>query len=38
MWWVRDIDPITNKWDVLTKDYKKLKEYIEDTGSANWWG
>jgi hypothetical protein len=30
---VRDADQLTNKWD-----YKKLKEYIEGTGSANWWG
>ena len=35
---VRDIDQITNKWDGLIKDYKKLKEYIESSGSANWWG
>ena len=35
---VRDADQLTNKWDGLIKDYKKLKEYIEDTGSANWWG
>lgn len=34
----RDADQITNKWDGLVKDYKKLKEYIEGTGSANWWG
>ena len=34
----RDADQITNKWDGLIKDYKKLKEYIEGTGSANWWG
>jgi hypothetical protein len=34
----RDTDQITNKWDGLIKDYKKLKDYIEDTGSANWWG
>ena len=34
----RDVDQITNKWDGLIKDYKKLKEYIEGTGSANWWG
>jgi hypothetical protein len=34
----RDIDQITNKWDGLIKDYKKLKEYIDGTGSANWWG
>ena len=34
----RDTDQITNKWDGLMKDYKKLKEYIEGTGSANWWG
>ena len=34
----RDTDQITNKWDGLIKDYKKLKEYIESTGSANWWG
>ena len=34
----RDTDQITNKWDGLVKDYKKLKEYIEGTGSANWWG
>ena len=34
----RDADQITNKWDGLIKDYKKLKEYIEGTGAANWWG
>jgi hypothetical protein len=34
----RDVDQITNKWDGLIKDYKKLKEYIDGTGSANWWG
>ena len=32
----RDADQITNKWDGLIKDYKKLKEYIEGSGSANW--
>jgi hypothetical protein len=36
--WSRDTDQITNKWDGLIKDYKKLKDYIEDSGSANWWG
>jgi hypothetical protein len=36
--WVRDADQITNKWDGLIKDYKKLKEYIEGTSLANWWG
>ena len=34
----RDTDQITNKWDGLMKDYKKLKDYIEASGSANWWG
>ena len=34
----RDVDQITNKWDGLIKDYKKLKDYIESSGSANWWG
>jgi len=34
---VRDIDQITNKWDGLIKDYKRLKDYIESTGSGNWW-
>ena len=34
----RDADQITNKWDGLVKEYKKLKEYIEGTGSGNWWG
>ena len=34
----RDAVQITNKWDGLIKDYKKLKDYIEGTGSANWWG
>ena len=34
----RDADQITNKWDGLTKEYKKLKDYIEASGSANWWG
>ena len=33
----RDTDQITNKWDGLIKDYKKLKEYIDGSGSANWW-
>ena len=35
---VRDTDQITNKWDGLIKDYKKLKDYIDGSGSANWWG
>ena len=35
---VRDVDQLTNKWDGLIKDYKKLKEYLEGTGSGNWWG
>ena len=35
---VRDTDQITNKWDGLIKDYKKLKEYIDSSGAANWWG
>ena len=34
----RDTEQITNKWDGLMKDYKKLKDYIEGTCSANWWG
>ena len=34
----RDADQLTNKWDGLIKDYKKLKDYIEGTGSTNWWG
>ena len=34
----RDTDQITNKWDGLIKDYKKIKEFIEGTSSANWWG
>jgi hypothetical protein len=34
----RDTDQITNKWDGLMKDYKKLKDYIDSTGSGNWWG
>ena len=34
----RDTDQITNKWDGLIKDYKKLKDYIDGTGSGNWWG
>jgi hypothetical protein len=34
----RDADQLTNKWDGLIKDYKKLKDYVEGTGSANWWG
>ena len=34
----RDVDQITNKWDGLIKDYKKLKDYIEGTGSGHWWG
>ena len=33
----RDTDQITNKWDGLIKDYKKLKDYIESLGSAIWW-
>ena len=33
----RDADQITNKWDGLIKEYKKLKDYIEGSGSANWW-
>ena len=33
----RDTDQITNKWDGLIKDYKKLKDYIDGTGSGNWW-
>ena len=35
---VRDADQLTNKWDGLIKEYKNLKDYIEGTGSANWWG
>jgi hypothetical protein len=34
----RNADQLTNKWDGLIKDFKKLKEYVEGTGSANWWG
>ena len=34
----RDANQLTNKWDGLIKDYKKLKDYIEASGSANWWG
>lgn len=34
----RDADQLTNKWDGLIKDYKKLKDYVEGTGSGNWWG
>lgn len=34
----RDADQITNKWDGLIKDYKKLNDNIEGTGSANWLG
>jgi hypothetical protein len=34
----RDADQITNKWDGLIKEFKKLKDYIEGSGSANWWG
>ena len=34
---VRDTDQITNKWDGLIKDYKKLKDYIDASGSGNWW-
>ena len=33
----RDADQITNKWDGLIKEYTKLKDYIEGSGSANWW-
>ena len=32
----RDTNQITNKWDGLIKDYKRLKEYIDGTGSGNW--
>jgi hypothetical protein len=35
---VRVTDQITNKWDGLIKDYKKLKDYIDGSGLANWWG
>lgn len=35
---LRDADQITNKWDGLIKEYKKLKDYIEASGSGNWWG
>ena len=35
---LRDADQLTNKWDGLIKDYKKLKVYLEGTGSGNWWG
>ena len=35
---VRDADQLTNKWDGLIKEYKKLKDYVEGTGSGNWWG
>ena len=35
---VRDTDQITNKWDGLIKNYKKLKEYIDGLGATNWWG
>lgn len=35
---LRDADQITNKWDGLMKEYKKLKDYIEASGSGNWWG
>ena len=34
---VRDADQLTNKWDGLIKDYRKLKEYLEGTRSGNWW-
>jgi hypothetical protein len=34
----RDADQITNKWDGLIKEYKKLKDYIEGSGLANWRG
>ena len=34
----RDADQLTNKWDGLIKDYKKLKDYVEGMGSAHWWG
>jgi hypothetical protein len=33
----RDTDQITNKWDGLIKDYKRLKDYIDSSGSGNWW-
>ena len=33
----RDTDQITNKWDGLVKDYKRLKDYIDSLGSGNWW-
>jgi hypothetical protein len=34
----RDANQLTNKWDGLIKDFKKLKDYLEGTGSGNWWG
>ena len=34
----KDTNQITNKWDGLIKDYKKLKIYIDGTGSTNLWG
>ena len=34
----RDVDQVTNKWDGLMKDFKKVKEYLEGTGVGNWWG
>lgn len=36
--WARDANEITNKWDGLITEYKKLKDYIEGSRSANWWG
>ena len=34
----RDADQITNKWDTVTKEFKKLKDYLISSGGASeWW-
>lgn len=34
----RDADQITNKWDAVTKEFKKLKDYFSSSGGASeWW-
>lgn len=34
----RKADQITNKWDNLIEDYKKIKEHIGGLGLTVWWG
>jgi hypothetical protein len=34
----RDADQITNKWDTVTKEFKKLKDHLVSSGGASeWW-